>query len=191
MGFFLRDLHRQIEELHSQAQPHHGHFTTVYRGQCMSITDFEKIKKTEGGLLAFNNFLSTSTNRNVSLGFARGALHNPESVGILFQMTINSSISSAPFALLGDVSYFKSEEEILFSMHTVFRIGQIKSIEDRLWRVELALTSDDDPELKRLTEHMREETSGSTGWHRLGHLLVRMGNFDKAEEVYQILLEET
>src|SRR3984957_16921242 len=69
MGFFLRDIHRQIEELHSQAE-HHGVFT-VYRGQGMSNIDFENIKKNKGGLLAFNNFLSTSLNEQVSLRFAR------------------------------------------------------------------------------------------------------------------------
>ena len=193
MGFFLRDAHRQVEELHSSQMEHHGDPITVYRGQGMSNADFESIRKNQGGLLSFNNFLSTSRNENVSLAFARGALHNPDSVGILFVMTINPSISSTPFALLDNVSYYEdSEKEILFSMHTVFRIDRIKPIEDHLWQVELALSSDDDDQaLKRLTKRMREETQGSTGWHRLGKLLIKIGNFDKAKEVYQILLDET
>jgi tetratricopeptide (TPR) repeat protein len=189
MGFFLHDLHQQIKELHSKME--HQDLFTVYRGQGMSNVDVEKIKNSKGGLLAFNNFLSTSTDQHVSLKFAHEALEKSDSV-VLFEMTIDPSISSAPFALLDKFSYYKSEKEILFSMHTVFRIGQIQPIEDRLWRVELALTSDDDDrELKRLTERIREETSGTTRWHQLGKLLIKMGNFDKAEEVCQILLEET
>ena len=41
-------------------------------------------------------------------------------------MTIDPSISATPFANVKNVSYFQEEEEILFSMHSVFRIGQVK-----------------------------------------------------------------
>ena len=77
-------------------------------------------------------------------------------------MSIDPSISSAPFASIEEVSYFQTEEEILFSMHTVFRIGEIKQIDENksLYQVELTLTSDNDPQLRILTEHIREETRG-------------------------------
>ena len=45
---------------------------------------------------------------------------------------------------------------------------------------------------KHLTESMQEETSSSyTGWHRLGNLMMTLGQMDKAEEVYEILLKQT
>ena len=37
---------------------------------------------------------------------------------------------------------------------------------------------------------MREETSDSEGWYRLGQLLIQMGQFDKAEELYGILFQQ-
>src|ERR1700722_4121970 len=175
MGFFIRDLHQQIEQLYTRQSEK----LTVYRGQGLSNVDFEKIRTKQGGLLSFNNFLSTSTDRQVSLLYAQSSRENRELTGILFQISIKPGIKSTPFASSDNVSYFSdSEKEILFSMHTVFRIGQVELIEDRLWRVELALTSDDDPELQQLTEHMRKEIRGATGWHRLGQLLIRTGNFD-------------
>jgi tetratricopeptide (TPR) repeat protein len=79
-------------------------------------------------------------------------------------------------------------------MHSVFRIGQVKQIDknDRLWQVDLIITGDDDPELHALTERMREETSsGFKGWHRLGKLMIKLGQFNKAEELYDILLQQT
>jgi hypothetical protein len=76
--------------------------------------------------MSFNNFLSTSKTQEVSLGFVKGALWKTDTVGILFQMSIDPSVSSTPFASIKEVSFFKKEEEILFSMHTVFRIGEIK-----------------------------------------------------------------
>ena len=143
--------------------------------------------------MSFNNFLSTSKTQNISLGFAKGALDTPNMVGILFQMSIDSSVSSAPFASIKDVSFFKEEEEILFSMHTVFRIGDIKQIDKNnlLYQVELTLTSDDDPQLRQLTENIRKETGGSTTWDRIGQLLFKLSQFDKAEELYTVLLETT
>jgi tetratricopeptide (TPR) repeat protein len=141
--------------------------------------------------LAFNTFLSTSLNEKVPLQFAQKSVHKPDSVGVLFQITVDPSILSTPFAPIKTFSAIPNEDEILFSMHTIFRIGQIKPIEDRLWHVEPTLTNDNDQELKRLTEHMRQEISGSTRWEQLGYLLLKMGNFDKAEEIFKILLEET
>jgi hypothetical protein len=62
MGFFLRDLHNDIATVYSKQYgvQNHSNSFTVYRGQGLSQTDFDKLKKTQGGLLSFNNFLSTS-----------------------------------------------------------------------------------------------------------------------------------
>ncbi len=60
MSFFLSDVHRNIQELHSKME--HNGILTVYRGQGMSITDFKNIRQNKNGLLAFNNFLFTSLN---------------------------------------------------------------------------------------------------------------------------------
>jgi tetratricopeptide (TPR) repeat protein len=191
IGFFLRDVHRHIAQLHSETEHSNGVFV-VYRGQGMLNDDFAKIQQCEGGLLAFNNFLSTSFDPKVSMKFARRALNNPQTVGILFKMSIDPSASSAPFAKLDNVSYFEaSEKELLFSMHTVFRIIGVKMIADRLWEVNLTLNDDAaDRELQRLTEHMREEVSGSTGWHRLANVLMKTGNHHDPEEIYQTLMEQ-
>jgi tetratricopeptide (TPR) repeat protein len=143
--------------------------------------------------MSFNNFLSTSEVREVSLVFAESASGKNDTVGILFEMTIDPLVSSAPFAAIGEVSYYNTEEEILFSMHTVFRIGKITKLDENnpLYQVELKLTADDDEQLHTLTKHIREETSDATGWRRSGQLLLKLNQVDKAEELYQILLEQT
>jgi tetratricopeptide (TPR) repeat protein len=142
--------------------------------------------------MSFDNFLSTSKNRNVSLRFVKGALTKTDMVGILFEMSIDPSVSSAPFGSICEVSYYTKEEEILFSMHTVFRIGEITKVDKKnaLYQVNLKLTADDDQELRTLTEHIREEVVGETGWKRLGQLLVKLSQSDNAEELYNVLLEQ-
>src|SRR6478736_603000 len=109
--------------------------------------------------MSFNNFLSTSLDQEVSRAFAENTPANPDLIGVLFEIIINPSVSSPPFANVSNVSCFIGEEEILFSMHSVFRIGQIKQIDgnNRLWQVDLILTGDNDPPLHALTESMRKE----------------------------------
>ncbi|CAF1191750.1 unnamed protein product [Adineta steineri] len=194
MGFFLRDLHQQIQQLYQQQVNTYDRTSfLVYRGQGLMKTDFEKLEKTQGGLMSFNNFLSTSKSKEVSLDFAQHASTKSDMVGILFIMSIDPCIKSAPFAYLKEESYFEKEEEILFSMHTVFRVSVIKEMDDnnQLYQVELQLTSDDDQQLRLLTDRIRKEADGSTGWHRLGNLLLKIGQFNKAEELYNVLLEQT
>jgi tetratricopeptide (TPR) repeat protein len=196
LGFFIGDLHRQIEQLHEEqfADPSSNQSFSVYRGQGMNKEQFEKMITNKGGLLSFNCFLSTSKDRKVSLDFAQRATTNADMVGVLFVMTINPAQSTTPFASVIDVGcYAGKEDEVLFSMHTVFRIGNITPMGEnhRLFRVELTLTADNDKDLRRLTDRIREETfPNSTGWYRLGSVLLKMRQSEKAQQVYEILLEQ-
>ncbi|CAF1228361.1 unnamed protein product [Adineta steineri] len=196
MGFFIGDLHRQIEQLHLKqyAGTTAANTFTVYRGQGLSKGDFEKMSKIKGGLISFNNFLSTSTVRNISLCFAQNAARNPDQVGVLFIMKVNPAQSTIPFASIASISKFQKEEEVLFSMHSIFRIQDIKQMggNNHLYEVNLTLTADNDPELSRLTDYIRKESyPDSGGWYRLGLVLWKMGQFDKAEDIYQVLLDQT
>jgi tetratricopeptide (TPR) repeat protein len=88
------------------------------------------------------------------------------------------------------MGYSNSEEqEILFSMHTVFRIGQMQRIKDRLWEVNLTFTSDNNSQLKRLTDYVRDEVGVVSGWFRMGILMQIMGKFQEALDIYDNILE--
>jgi tetratricopeptide (TPR) repeat protein len=195
MSFFIRDLIHHIVQLYLQqfVGYHSGNIFTLYRGQGLSTTDFNQMTNTKGGLIAFNSFLSTSKNRDVSLMFAESNSNNPDMVGILFVMSIDPTQATTCFASITEVGYYGDEEdEVLFSMQSVFRIQNITSMGDnnRLYEVKLTLTSDNDEDLLVLTERIRQEIPGS-GWYSLGEILRKMGHFDKAEKVYQILLDQT
>ncbi|CAF1073634.1 unnamed protein product [Adineta steineri] len=193
MGFFLRDVHEQIQHLYEQQINGYGTKPfLVYRGQGLMKSDFKKLQKTIGGLMSFNNFLSTSTDKEVSLEFAECASTKPDTVGILFIMLTDPCLKPTPFACIKEISYFNREEEILFSMHTVFRVVAIKQTDNKnqFYQVELQLTSDDDQQLRVLTDRIRQEANG-TGWQRLGSLLLKIGQLNKAEELYNVLLEQT
>ena len=197
LGFFISDLHRQIQELH-QEQCGNDSFKQkfiVYRGQGMEKKEFEKMVANKGGLISFNFFLSTSTARQISLGFANRALSNPQLVGVLFAMTVDPALPDTPFASVAKVGvYGAKENEVLFSMNTVFRIGQIRALNGnpRLFQVELSMTSEKDDDLRQLVDRIREETfPEDDGWHRLGCVLWKMGEYTKAKQVFEVLLEKT
>ncbi|CAF0928565.1 unnamed protein product [Adineta ricciae] len=187
MGWFLRDLHRQIEQLYLTSD--HTNIFTVYRGQGMLNAEFEKIIASKGGLLSFNNFLSTSNDRQVSYTFAVSARQNPNLTGILFEMTVDPRVSTTPFASISAISSFPDEEEVLFAVHTVFRLDDLQQIDDRLWQVNLTLTNDVDQQLTQLAKYMQKEIEGNTGWERLASLMLTMGEYNKAEDIYKNLLE--
>ena len=195
-GFFLRDIHRNITRLHDEQFGDLDMWDPflVYRGQSLSVNDFNKLKSTQGGLLSFNNFLSTSCIRTVANLYVESNLNDSNVMGVLFVITVDPSISVASFASITGESYYSDEGEILFSMHSIFRIGEMKQIEDneRRWEVELTLSNDNDPQLMAVMKTMQEETSSTyAGWHRLSKLLSKLGQYDKAQELYETLLEQT
>ncbi|CAF1249930.1 unnamed protein product [Rotaria sp. Silwood1] len=188
MGFFIHDLHRQIEQIYAQRNPTNK--MIIYRGQGISNDEFEKLRKNIGGLLSFNNFLSTSIDQDVSLAFGSSARDDPNLTGVLFRIEIDPSISIVPFAQLDDISFYSNfEREILFSMHTIFRISSVMEIENRLWQIDLKLTDNNDEQLKLVTECIRNEIGDGTGWVRMAGLLLKMGKFDQASTIYNTLLK--
>jgi hypothetical protein len=108
MGYFVQDLYNHITAVHAEqyrGDDLSGSFT-VYCGEGLSHTQFEKLMKTQGGLLALNNFLSTSKNRCVSLNFARRTMVSFDLIGVLFVMKMDRSISVAPFTNVQNISYY-------------------------------------------------------------------------------------
>ncbi|CAF4956209.1 unnamed protein product, partial [Rotaria socialis] len=113
----------------------------------------------------------------VATSFVQRALQrNPDIVGVMFIMKIDPSkisTSITPFAMIDEHSALPQEQEILFTMHTVFRVGEIKRTAEnsRLWEVHLAITDESDPQLAGLTDRIKQDVRGSTGWQRMGHLM--------------------
>ncbi|CAF3277435.1 unnamed protein product [Rotaria sp. Silwood2] len=194
-GFFMRDLHRNIEELHKkQINDNDAPFPKlVFRGEAMTQENFDS-KIQQGRLMSYNNFLSTSEDRGVALDFISRKLKSDQTkIGVLFIITIDSTVQSTPYAQISKFSFSPDEKEILFSTHSVFRIRQIKKTTEHdmnIKQVNLTLASEqNDEELTKLTESIRDDIKGN-GWQQMGSLLWKMNHNDKAEEVYMLLLQQ-
>ena len=193
MSFFIGDLHRQIVQLHQQqAEQFDKNKFIVYRGQALSEKDLERIQRRSGGLLGFNSFLSTSLKQEKSMEFARHGATKLGYVGVVFKMIIDPQLNKTPFANISELSAFSHEAEILFGMHTVFRIVEVRQMPSvsRLYEIELVLTAEDDPHLNELIKHIGENITGGDGYYRLGRILINMNELSKANEIFTELLQK-
>ncbi|CAF4840825.1 unnamed protein product, partial [Rotaria sp. Silwood2] len=148
--------------------------------------ELEILKNNKNGFLSFNSFLWTNIDRQISLSFARSAKNNPNLFGVLFRMKINSSIK---YISLENLSYYlNSENEILFSIYSLFRISKIKQIEEKIWQINLILINNDNEQLNNYLQSIKY-IEGQTSWLQLGLYFIQINQLDKAEELYKTLLE--
>lgn len=194
LGFFIRTLHLQLERLHKEQLADFRKEFIVYRGEELMQQEFQNLFENKGGLISFNNFLCTTKTKETTAKVVRRAMNkNPAIYGIIFILTIDPkkiSTSKTPYALIDGYSAIPSEQEILFTMYTVFRVVDIKQTtkNTRLWEVELAIRADNDLETIAYSNRLKEETDGH-GWFRMGALLLKVGYFSQAEELYNELLK--
>ena len=187
LGFFICGLHRQIEQLHLEQftdHHHHSHKFVVDRGQYMNKADFLKLRGSLGGLLSFNGLLSTAFDPQIAEIFA-GELTDNDTGSVVFEIVVDTLHCSTPFANVCHWSAFP-EDEVFLSFNSVFRIDRIEESNNNnksQWVVYLTSVSDFDQQIHSLMQHIREETQGSTGWHRLGKFLLKLGEFDEAEDL--------
>ncbi|CAF4981223.1 unnamed protein product, partial [Rotaria sp. Silwood1] len=187
MRTFIRHLHQQLIQLSPiNDKTRSISILHLYRGQRMSIGEFEKLKNNEGGLLSVSNFLSTSVSLEVALVYA-GESDN-ETIATVFELRLNlDDKTNSSFACIEQFSQFgEDEHEWLFSMGTVFRIGDIELL-NNIWHIHLTLTNDQDETIEKLTIHMSRiiQIQRPNPVVPLCRLFARMGKYHKAIELCQ------
>lgn len=130
--FFIVDLYQKIDELYQQMREQINYseatLLTYYRGQVLSTSEVERFKKNIGGLVSFNTFFSTSLSLDIALMFAGNSSleGGPSEQPVLFCIEIDSSIENTrPYANIDLFSVNEDEDEVLFSMGSVFRVVNV------------------------------------------------------------------
>ncbi|CAF1189139.1 unnamed protein product [Adineta ricciae] len=186
MSFFIHDLHHQIEQLYKQ-QAHEKPFI-VYHAQYVVHETFQNLLKSIGQVMCFNDFLLANEIFEDSIK----TLTKPNTAGVLFQISVNPAIKTVPFASIQETSYSQKQGQVLFAMHSMFRIDGMEMLSDNPlhYQIELKLISNDDPQIRQLDKSIEENVSHVVEWQRLGEILFKLSQFDKAEELYRLLLEQ-
>ena len=158
LRYFIYDLHNQLSELYHKARSASNTQTPLilYRGQIMPISDLDDFKKNINCLVSMNSFLSTTSNRTAALFFSgEGTTPDAAHVSVLYEIEIDTTVeSTTPYAKIAYRSIFADEDEVLFSVASVFRIGLVEEIGKHLWQVKLTLTNNDDKYWKAFTAHL-------------------------------------
>ncbi|CAF1195223.1 unnamed protein product [Adineta steineri] len=162
LRYYIYDLHKQLAQLHTSylhSLPSDQPILTLYRGQRMKITELTRLQQNVHKLISMNNFLSTTNNVTAAIFFAgNGCLNDPDgNVSVVYQITIDTHVpqDSIPFAKIQYESIFEDEDEVLFSMASVFRIDNVEKYET-LWVVELTLINKEDETWNNLTAHLNK-----------------------------------
>jgi tetratricopeptide (TPR) repeat protein len=198
--FFLADVYNQLRQLYTEQFLNDNidinQRLQLFRGQSMTIVEFDMIKENVGRLISINSFFSTSTNYDVATTFAGfGDQDKPSgTISVVFQIEIDDIGHSLkrPFASLQEFSKIKDENEILFSVGTIFRIEEVLDVPGTTkdWFVTLKLVNDDDDnEITELRKELEKEFCKDCDLCSLGSVLIKMGDYDKAERYFQIILE--
>ncbi|CAF1168229.1 unnamed protein product [Didymodactylos carnosus] len=186
--FFIRDLYQQLLAEKNFDEP----ILRVYRGQAIDVEEIDKLITSQNQYISFNNFLSTSRDRDTALGFALSADVTENRQSVLFEIEANTHLNNAkPFADISRLSCFQNEEEVLFMLGSVFQLTNINYNEQQqVWLIKLVLCDEDDDQLKDVFDSMKEDIEDETDFMSLGDILQQMGELDKAEHYYYRRLDQ-
>ncbi|CAF1627023.1 unnamed protein product [Didymodactylos carnosus] len=181
--FYIVDLCLQLEHERLSITP-----LTVYRCQIMSREEFEQFET--GMLISTNTFFSTTRKLNIALAFISNALNTSEQVAVLFDIKIEFGLTCIVVCDVDKYSEMSGENEILFSIGTVFKINCMTfDMDQNAFKIVMTAT---DNGFDKVQEHITatyEQFSYMQKPILFGRLLINMGDYLKAERYYNLMLE--
>lgn len=180
---FIIDLHMQIAAEHRKQSQSISN-RRVYRGQRLTIDELEQFKADTGKLISMNSFFSTSTDRDVALLFIESA-NNDRNISALFVINVDMNLESTLCADISMFSMIPDEHEVLFSLSSVFRLGEVHHDEENdLWEIYLVATDEGRDHLAEYKQMMLDIEQEDNPYLLFGKLLSRRGLYEKAYTYY-------
>ncbi|CAF1001921.1 unnamed protein product, partial [Didymodactylos carnosus] len=131
---------------------------------------------------------SASTSSEIVLMYSGDGEDRPTLQPVIFEIEIDTAVS--PFASLKTVSYFKAENEVLFTIVSVFRIKDILPQTDIIWLVQLVTDKRENEDIEQLTKHLKKEISDKPSLLDLERVLFDTVECDRVEHYCTILDEQ-
>ncbi|CAF1136990.1 unnamed protein product [Adineta steineri] len=196
--FFIRDIHQRISDLGELTSVNEN--MTCYRGQLMSRDEIDLLRRSVGSIISMKTFFSTTLNKQnalirVDVPDHNSSVNNIEPV--FFEITIqcNKLYMREPFANISAESSFPDEQEILFSIGSLFRINEVLNEEGKFWKINLIympkfespLLKNDGNYLNTIYKHMK----GHEVYTRsdMGKVLHESGKLNEAESYYRQMID--
>ncbi|CAF1353303.1 unnamed protein product [Didymodactylos carnosus] len=183
--FFIKDLHTNLTEMHKEQSQ--SPITQVYRCQLISNDELDKIRSSLNQYVSMNSFLSTSFNQQSALSFVSSTASTDQLRRVLFEINIDPTINTKPYADISKKSYFKNEREVLFFLGSIFQIIDVRDDNGQVIIV-LNLCSEQNHKFKELFEHLKSKIGEKTDLASFGSLLFQISDYERSEKYYNRLL---
>lgn len=122
--YLIHQLCAQIE-LEHRKQICHDEWI-LFRGFQLHKEEFERLKRSKGGLISVNSFFSTTRDKAVAIIFAGSDGSESELVSVLLEIQVHPTrLQSVFFADIEHLSAIHDEAEVLFSLGSTFQILSI------------------------------------------------------------------
>ncbi|CAF1573617.1 unnamed protein product [Rotaria sp. Silwood1] len=188
LQFYIHDLIRQLENDQSIT------INRVYRSYLLSNDELDLFKESIGKYISINTFFSAYIYRNDALDYLNNYIYdNDKLTKILFKIDIDPHLTKIkPYANITIHSQTSNEQEILFSLGSIFRIDNIYLEKNDINTIHLILCSDDDHHLKPIFDYIKHQyDENNINLLSFGNALKRTGKLDEAEKCYQRLLNDS
>ncbi|CAF4595361.1 unnamed protein product [Rotaria sp. Silwood2] len=168
---------------------------TLYRGQSMTTEEFDALKRSTNQLISVNTFLSTTTDREAASIFSGEGSSYSGLISVVFEILVDSNCEIAllpPFADISNLSHMKDENEILLSMATVMQVVLVKKINQTTRTIYLRMCRHDNHTVAELEAYLfneirKTQSNESCYIHQHGTLLFNMGEYNKAEQMFNMV----
>ncbi len=183
---YIIDLHSELDKLVKRSAIK-DNTLRLYRGKKLGTTVLQQLQDNIGALISMNGFLSTTRSRQTAIEwFAGSGQDRPDYESVVFEFCIDKITMLRTYADISSVSQFPSEEEVLFSIGSVWQIDSIQKNGDSWWNVKLSCCNEVD---SRIVQFFEELPYYST-LHMIGDVLLELGQYTKAENFYYKMLDE-
>ncbi|CAF3222455.1 unnamed protein product [Rotaria socialis] len=172
-GFLIRDICGIIQKYQLKSS------IEVYRGQIMSIDEFNTLKSSLGQNISINTFVSTDYDRKSIISSLNEFPITNDSLRVLFEIHADPNVdNSRPFANITSLTYSPHQQQVLFMLGSVFQLTDIQ--QDKKYGIWIVKTV-----LKNLKKSYDEKDLVACG-----RTLQKMGRNDEAEMFFLRLLKE-
>lgn len=187
--FFIIDLCAALEQ--ESLQWKNKAVLSTFRGTLIPSEELERLKENKGKVISINGFLSTSRNIDVALAFAGESLPQAAFQAVLFEIEVNSSMRTVVFADVEKKSRMKDEDEVLFTLNSLFKIDSVTFDSVRkIWTVKLMGSEEGTEQVREHIASIKQRLGEYPPIIYFGRLLTKeLAQIDRAEKYFQMLLK--
>ena len=193
--FLINDIITQLQDEHEKEQRAVelnvlNPCIRVYRGQLMKTQEFDDLSKSINELVSVNSFLSATQDYNIALQFFIGATINEKETPLLLIIDADRRKVTGAYANVSQISAFKNEREVLFSIGCIFRIKNVYKREEEDFRtMEIELCNQDDNAFNDSYNYIRDGLPREVGFTALGDFFLKMNELRLSEKCHKQALQ--